>query len=165
MSSTACLDPKNGIFRWVVNGDDARNPSTSANILFDALGNKVHGITMSGIVPYSSFGSATSYNPNNPQASSAYYRGYQINFPQALDYVPFFSHMVQGPDGTWYGEYIDNQVTYSNNGGIFLPNGTSGTSGAFATNTYILLYYQVINFPNSKAVSTPQAYSYRLFGV
>lgn len=163
--NSLCFDPNNGVFRSMINGDDARHPSTPANVLFDGFAGKVHGATMYDLVPWSRFSAPTAYNPNNAQASSAVYYGYQVNFPQPLQYVPFFSHSVQGPDGVWGAEYSENHITFVNNGGVFLPQGTATQSGAFATNTYLLLYYQVVNFPNNKAFGVPKAFSYRLFGV
>jgi hypothetical protein len=165
MASLFYLDPSSGIFRSVKPGDNAVSPSSPKNVLFDAFGAKIHGVSISGIVPWSSFSGPTAFSTNNAQVQSAYYYSYQVNFAQPLSYIPWYVCTYQNVSGVWSTSYNSGIVSYYNSGGIMLPQGTSATAGAVATTTGLMLYYAIENYVNPDSYTTPSAFSYRLFGV
>ena len=158
MSTAFAIDPSSSIFRAVKNGDNALSPSSMTNVLFDAYGNKVHGLSLQGTVPFSAFSGPTSM-PVPSGASSANYYYYQINFPQTLPYIPFLFLQIENSAGVWTPTYSAGSVTLNP------TRGTGVGGGGFATQSYLLLYLQVVNYPNAVSWVAPANYSYRLFGV
>ena len=165
MSAALVINLPLSLLRSTINGDNAVNPASQANVTFDGFGGKIHGVSQSGIVSYAAASGPTTFNDGNPQAVSENYYAVTVNFPETLDYVPFIAYAAQWPDGHWEQTYQEDHVTYYNSGGIMLPQGSASTTGALATQSYVLLYYKIINFVNPISVGTPLAFSYRIFGV
>lgn len=164
------INPSGGVFRAVKNGDNALAPSTPSNVIFDAYGNKLHGMSFGGIVTWSQFAGPSNYTPQYaPQAISAQYWGCQINFPEPLDYVPFATFAFQDSNGDWSPTYNSGNVTVAwSGGGGFVQGtiqGTAAIGGGFATTSYVFLSLAVIKYQRPVGYTPFQAASYRLFGV
>lgn len=153
MSLPFAIKPAAGIFRSVINGDDAISPSSPRNVAFDAFGAKVHGMTLDGIVPFSSFSGPLYYQIVYPylHLSNAYFM-YTFTYPQPLDYCPLAVVRFQKPDGTWTAVYSQTA------GGVLM------TGGFVSTQTELLLYTQSSTSVGASSAQ-PLNVSYRLFGV
>jgi hypothetical protein len=157
------INPNGGVFRSAISGQDAVSPASPQDIVFDAFGPKLQGVTISGTVAYSSFTGPTSYTVPGSSATCNYY-SYQIKFPETLDYVPIVLCSYES-GGTWSDSFSSGSVTFTNSGGILIPSGGGGTTAGFvATTSYLLLYLQRVNFAGG-SYTTPDNYAYRLFGV
>jgi hypothetical protein len=165
MSVPFKIDPINGIFRSVKNGDDAVSPSAKSNVTFDAFGNKIHGLNLYGTVNYSQLVAKPNPFPNGG-ASSTQYMEYVVNFPETLSYAPMVFAQYKNPSGVWVNVYQDSQLSSPN---PWIPwsaaGGSIGTAMILPFSNCIKVIWYVINYPNSKGTTPPLAYSYRVFGV
>lgn len=163
------MDPSQGIFRAVKNGDNAMAPSTPSNVIFDAYGNKVHGMSFSGQAPFSAFSGPINFSTGNSQVVSSQYWIYTVNFPEALPYVPLATFTFQNSNGVWSPTYQSGTTSLSGSGsgGITFTNehGTSAAGIGFVTTTSVNLFLVKIDYANATSYTPFQAASYRVFGV
>lgn len=154
MSVAFAIDPAAGIFRAVINGDNAISPSTQKNVSFDIFGAKVHGMTLQDIVPISSFGGPYNYSLTYPPPTHLSHAVwlYDFSFPQALDYCPLAVVRYQKQDGTWTNNYA-------------MTTGSITMVGGFASSqTKLTLFIQSTSTVGASG-ALPLAVSYRLYGV
>ena len=150
------IKPGAGVMRDVINGDNPLSPSNLKNVVFDAFGLKVHGMTMQGVVPWASFGSPVYYQLTYPNThlSNAYWL-LDIVFPEPLTYCPIVLVQFQTAAGVWTPSY-----EYSETGG-----GAYTVTTGFATSLTKLTLYAGSTGVGASASALPLAASYRLFGV
>ncbi len=149
-SSSFAIDPSASIFRDVANGDNAISPSSLKNVIFDAYGLKIHGMSEQGVVPFSSFtGPVTTGGRPHP------FFYWQYTFPVPLTYCPITVALFQTPGGAWVPV-----LTYSQT-----VSGITCTCLAVTTLTELTLIATSSSTAGIPATAQPLAASYRLFGV
>ena len=146
------IAPASSIFRTAINGDNAASPSSLKNVMFDAFGAKLHGMTLGGVVPWSSFAGPYVNQLYYPSLhlSNPYFQ-YTYTFPQALAYCPIVVVLWQLASGAWTDNYA-------------VTSGSITQTGLYYTSATQLVLQ--LNTSSSAGFSAyPLAASYRLFGV
>ena len=161
------VDPHNGIFRAVINGDNAASPSSPSNVVFDAFAGAYQGVFAAGVVPLSAMSSST--------VGSTTTWTHTVSFGKTFANPPQLLCLAQRSSGVWTSQFTSGNAalgsSYQITDDSTISNGVSGTgAGCYAwgytTTTGVVLGATQHVYSGSGSVAPPPAnWSYRVFQI
>lgn len=163
MSTPVCLDPDNGIWRLVKNGDDAANPSDMQNVIFDMFaGNRSHGVFIGGVVEDAELTHVQNPLGPNQTSNNSYLK--TISLGNSFTAPPQFLFQALNPStGGWTTQYSSGAITYENVNNVLFPRGSILIPVCMISQTEIKIGYNVVSYPNAVMTTPPTKYTYRVF--